>query len=280
MGAKIEVRNKVNAELERKTPVITTTMANVIYQGPAGPEGPMGPQGEPGVQGPAGPEGKTGPQGPQGKTGETGAQGVQGPQGPQGIQGEQGPQGIQGPKGEPGTPGKDGKDYILTEEDKAEIAGLIDVSGGGAQVYSFNYYAGKSITETEKQQFEEILAKILANNFDFVIYLNKVLVSYISYNTSTRQLDLYKSQTNPGSNNVFSIKFDANGKLAQTSYGINIEKTQYVAANYVKIGAVAAPSGNDSDVFEEFKYVKENYYTKTEIDDLFASIPSGDEVSY
>ena len=280
MGAKIEVRNKVNAELERKTPVITTTMANVIYQGPPGPEGPVGPQGEPGVQGPAGPEGKTGPQGLQGKTGETGAQGVQGPQGPQGIQGEQGPQGIQGPKGEPGTPGKDGKDYVLTDEDKAEIAGLIDISGGGAQVYSFNYYAGKSITETEKQQFEEILAKVLANNFDFVIYLRGNLVSYVSYDTSTRILKFYKSSTSLNYITIFQLKFDANGKLAQTSYGASIETKEYQDASYVKIGAVAAPSGNDSDVFNEFKYVKENYYTKSEIDDLFASIPSGDEVSY
>ena len=69
-------------------------------QGPIGPMGPQGPQGE---------------QGPQGKTGEKGAQGVQGPQGEQGIQGPIGPQ------GEPG------QDYVLTEADKSEIAGMVVV---------------------------------------------------------------------------------------------------------------------------------------------------------
>ena len=93
-------------------------------QGPIGPEGPQGPigetgpQGEPGIQGP---QGETGPQGPQGPIGETGPTG---PQGPQGIQGEQGPQGIQGPIGPQGEPGQN---YILTEADKSEIAGMVVV---------------------------------------------------------------------------------------------------------------------------------------------------------
>ena len=81
-------------------------------QGIQGPIGETGPQGEPGIQGP---QGEQGPQGPQGKTGEKGAQGVQGPQGPQGIQGPIGPQ------GEPG------QNYILTEADKSEIAGMVVV---------------------------------------------------------------------------------------------------------------------------------------------------------
>ena len=80
-----------------------------LTPGPQGPIGETGPQGEPG------PQGEQGPQGPQGKTGEKGAQGVQGPQGPQGIQGPIGPQ------GEPG------QNYILTEADKSEIAGMVVV---------------------------------------------------------------------------------------------------------------------------------------------------------
>lgn len=31
----------------------------------------------------------------------------------------------------PGPAGKDGQDYVLTEEDKQEIAGMVEVSGGG-----------------------------------------------------------------------------------------------------------------------------------------------------
>ena len=89
--------------------------------GPMGPQGPIGetgPQGEPGIQGPQGEQGPQGPQGPIGETGPTG------PQGPQGIQGEQGPQGIQGPIGPQGEPGQN---YILTEADKSEIAGMVVV---------------------------------------------------------------------------------------------------------------------------------------------------------
>lgn len=57
-----------------------------------------------------------------------------GPQGPKGDQGEPGPAGPAGNDGAPGENGKDGadgKDYVLTEADKAEIAGMVEVSGGG-----------------------------------------------------------------------------------------------------------------------------------------------------
>lgn len=90
-------------------------------QGPIGPEGPQGPIGETGPIGPQGPQGiqgETGPQGPQGPIGETGPQGSQGPIGETGPKGEQG---IQGPQGEPG------QNYILTEADKSEIAGMVVV---------------------------------------------------------------------------------------------------------------------------------------------------------
>ena len=58
-------------------------------------EGVIGPQGPQGIQG------ATGPQGPQGETGETGSQG---PQGPQGIPGD---------------------DYVLTAQDKTDIANIV-----------------------------------------------------------------------------------------------------------------------------------------------------------
>ena len=63
-----------------------------------------GPQGDKGDKGDQGPIGETGPVGPQGPIGETG------PEGPQGIQGEQGPK---------------GDSYVLTADDKEEIAGLV-----------------------------------------------------------------------------------------------------------------------------------------------------------
>ncbi len=66
--------------------------------------------------------GKPGPQGEQGPQGEKGDPGPAGPVGPQGAQGEQGEQGLQGPAGPQGEPGND---YVLTDNDKQDIAQLI-----------------------------------------------------------------------------------------------------------------------------------------------------------
>lgn len=97
-------------------------------QGIQGEKGDIGPQGPQGVQGIQGEKGDPGPEGPQGIQGP---QGEIGPQGPQGIQGEIGPQGQKGDTGPQGPAGKDGADYVLTKEDKQEIAGMVEVSSGG-----------------------------------------------------------------------------------------------------------------------------------------------------
>lgn len=65
--------------------------------------------------------GPQGEQGPQGEPGKDGAQGIQGETGPQGPQGEPGKDGEQGP------PGEDGQDYVLTDEDKQEIAASVNL---------------------------------------------------------------------------------------------------------------------------------------------------------
>ena len=79
-----------------------------------------------------------GPAGPQGPKGEVGPQGPIGPQGPQGIQGEQGPQ---GPKGDQGPQGPAGADYVLTQDDKTEIAGMVDLTGLATEEYVNNAVA-------------------------------------------------------------------------------------------------------------------------------------------
>ena len=79
-----------------------------------------------------------GPAGPQGPKGEVGPQGPIGPQGPQGIQGEQGPQ---GPKGDQGPEGPAGADYVLTQDDKTEIAGMVDLTGLATEEYVNNAVA-------------------------------------------------------------------------------------------------------------------------------------------
>lgn len=73
-------------------------------------------------------DGADGRDGVDGKDGYTPIKGVDyfdGEQGIQGIQGEtgpQGPQGVQGERGEKGETGAPGADYVLTDDDKTEIA--------------------------------------------------------------------------------------------------------------------------------------------------------------
>ena len=129
-------------------------------KGEIGPQGPAGADGLQGEQGPAGPMGPEGPQGIQGEKGDTGASGQDGAdgfspeisvytsgtshlirittktgtqevtiedgaKGDKGDTGEQGPQGIQGAQGIQGPAGADGSDYVLTEDDKTEIANTV-----------------------------------------------------------------------------------------------------------------------------------------------------------
>ena len=131
-----------------------------LTPGPQGPKGDKGDKGDQGIQGPTGPQGPkgdtgaTGPQGPAGKDGtmsfedltaeqkaslkgDKGDKGEQGPkgdkgdtgeQGPKGDQGEVGPKGDQGetgPKGDQGPAGANGQDYVLTDDDKTEIADAV-----------------------------------------------------------------------------------------------------------------------------------------------------------
>ena len=170
----IKVLNTILANPE-ETPVINVSMSNPIYRGPAGPQGipgqvgPQGPQGEVGPVGPQGPKGEDavfdfntltpeqkeelrGPQGIQGPIGPAGPQGEVGPQGLQGVQGPIGPQGPigeTGPKGEPGIQGEPGKDYVLTEEDKEEIASNISLDDYAKKDYVDEAIANIDIPEGE-----------------------------------------------------------------------------------------------------------------------------------
>ena len=64
-------------------------------------------------------------QGIQGAQGPVGPQGIQGPTGPQGERGPTGATGARGPAGETGPQGPKGDNYVLTSEDKADIADIV-----------------------------------------------------------------------------------------------------------------------------------------------------------
>ena len=122
--------------------------APINIKGEPGANGIDGSKGEKGDVGPQGPQGIPGQQGPKGEPGEQGAMGPQGPVGPQGEQGpkgEKGDQGIQGIQGEPGA------DYVLTEADKKEIAGMVEVSG---EVGNLSNYYTKSEVDDKIEQIE------------------------------------------------------------------------------------------------------------------------------
>ena len=112
--------------------------------GAQGPKGDTGEKGDTGATGPKGDTGATGPKGDKGDKGDTGAQGIQGERGltgdkgdkgekgdkgdtgATGAQGERGPQGIQGETGPQGPQGPRGDDYVLTEQDKQDIADIAE----------------------------------------------------------------------------------------------------------------------------------------------------------
>ena len=88
-----------------------------------------------GKNGEKGEKGDPGAQGPQGEKGDKGEQGIPGEKGDKGDKGDTGATGAQGEPGKDGADGKDGEDYVLTNEDKQEIAELaaplVDVPEGG-----------------------------------------------------------------------------------------------------------------------------------------------------
>lgn len=80
----------------------------------------------PTIKGDRGDTGATGPIGPAGPQGDRGPQGETGPKGDKGDPGERGETGATGPMGPQGDRGPKGDNYILTQQDKQDIAGLVE----------------------------------------------------------------------------------------------------------------------------------------------------------
>lgn len=78
--------------------------------------------------------------------GEPGEPGEKGDKGEKGDPGEPGIPGEKGDKGDPGAPGADGKDYILTESDKSEIAGMVKNLFSG-ETWTFTLADGSEVTK-------------------------------------------------------------------------------------------------------------------------------------
>ena len=250
----------------------------------------VGPQGEQGPQGPKGDKGDTGERGPQGLQGPIGETG---PEGPQGISGEAGPQGPrgyslsasrdeankrvniyqvqdngsiiqayiydgeQGPKGDTGEQGPAGPSGELTEEEKAQML------NGYGKTYQIEWYSGKSVTEQEKADLEEMFASAKEGKY-FTAYINKI--SVVQIGVGTNYLDLYVYKTTGGSK-YLRYQFDDNGNLTTTIHNGDGGSTQLDSYD-ITVLAGFSPSGVKTNVGEAFQYIKNNYYKKTEVDGL------------
>jgi hypothetical protein len=68
-----------------------------------------------------------------------------GPQGEAGYTPVKGVDYFDGKDGLNGKDGKDGKDYVLTEADKREIAGMVEVSGDDVDIDLTDYYTKSEV---------------------------------------------------------------------------------------------------------------------------------------
>ena len=106
--------------------------------------------------------GPAGPQGPKGNDGYTPVKGVDYFDGAPGAAGKDGYTPVKGvdyfdgKDGKDGEPGKDGKDYVLTDADKQEIAGMVEVPGGDMSNYYTKSEVEQLITNSIPASGEEV----------------------------------------------------------------------------------------------------------------------------
>jgi hypothetical protein len=126
---------------------------------------------------------------------------------------------------------------------------------------------GSLITEEQKTIIENIY-----NNPNSLIYVNGMLVDYVEKGDTF--IRLYYIRWN-GSRTSMMFKF-SDGKLTSTT--VPSVSDIPLPASDVEVDRSFTPSGLKQSVNDEFGYIKNNYYTKAEIDALIPA--SGEEVSY
>ena len=149
-----------------------------------------------------GEQGIQGIQGPKGEKGDTGATGPQGEKGDPGEKGEKGDTGEQGPKGDKGDPGEDGSDYILTDEDKAEIAAqnldlLISTlcTGENTTKLFWNWYTQAKETESDRYKLLCRFFEALAKGWSDKTYTLRWYDAEVSSSTEMTPLDSLAGKT-------------------------------------------------------------------------------------
>lgn len=259
--AEINVLDAVVGAVEG-VPVINTSLANPIYQGPPGPAGPRGP---------VGPKGDIGPMGPRGEKGEKGDPGANGAQGPQGIQGEVGPQGPKGDKGDKGDPGEAGHTPIKgtdywTEEDKAEIVADIPIVGTDVMIYNLGTLNhGQTASSQITNLVKEICQRIDAGEElfkHFIVKVNNSTVFYID-RPSPMVYFYYMPLT---TTQVSYVRFYAypDGDVYSQVYATSIS----VQPKEISINANVSPTGAYTNLENVITYLNNNKLDKTDAPDL------------
>ena len=134
--------------------------------------------------------------------GDKGDPGIQGPKGDPGEKGEKGDTGEQGPKGDKGDPGEDGSDYILTDEDKAEIAAqnldlLISTlcTGENTTKLFWNWYTQAKETESDRYKLLCRFFEALAKGWSDKTYTLRWYDAEVSSSTEMTPLDSLAGKT-------------------------------------------------------------------------------------
>ena len=276
--------------------------------GEKGDRGPTGAQGPQGIQGPKGDKGDRGAaftyddfteyqlaqlKGPKGDTGATGAKGDKGDRGPQGIQGEKGDAGAKGEKGEKG----DAFTYEdFTAEQLAALKGAKGDTGeqgprgeqgltGATGPKGETGTPGVSITaitqtttSTESSGNNVISVKLSDNTVHNFVVMNgakgsrgpagepgpqgpKGADGTMTFEDLTAEQK--ESLRGPAGANGKDGKDGVNGKDGK-------DGEDYVLTNADKEEIAAMVDVADIDLSE--------YYTKTEIDELLANLPTGGDI--
>ena len=177
------------------------------------------------------------------------------------------------------------EEYVNNAIENIEIP-EVDMTGY-AKAYSFNPILALPFNDEEKAKLEEIYDHYKNRNYDIMVNFDgrACSVIYIDGNRMT----IY-SQRSDSLFNKYDFTFN-DGVLTTTKWS----SSKILLDSYnVELSKLASPSDAKTNVSDGFKYIKENYatktyvdeavaatdltdyYTKSEIDELLANMPAGD----
>lgn len=294
MGVRLETIDKINANLEQKTPVIVTEMANATYKGSPGAPGlpgPPGPKGEPGIY-----VGSAEPTdddilvwiNPSGSPTE-GLATIE--------YVDEAIKGVEAP--EIDLTGYATEDYVdeaiesidledyATKEYVDETIANIDIPeseiGPKLDIYTLNSnLITYAISEEDKAILEEIYARVSNGDYNFVVGSIRYPRNYKYTRFEIIYNELYLYRLHLDTEYYYQLAFDTNGVLTTTKW-IG-EKANKLNPYNIPLDVAYSPSGANTNVAEAFKYIRDNYQTEAQVNALITAaignITNGNEVAY